>query len=80
MIPSTVRAGLRAPVNAFRRADIRYASRSPALNFPTNNLSLSQAKEVHPPVETDSVKPGHAVISTFDLFSIGGEYPSQYYP
>ena len=25
-------------------------------------------------METENVKPGHAVISTFDLFSIGGEY------
>ncbi|KAF8557804.1 L-serine ammonia-lyase [Imleria badia] len=79
MLSSTVRAGLRIPLaltanapRAVRRGDhIRCISRSPLVKFPTNNVTLSQAKECDPPVETDAVKPGHAVISTFDLFSIG---------
>ena len=82
MLSSTVRAGLRTSLTltanvprAVRRHDhIRSISRCPVVNFPTNNSSLSQAKGCDPPIEADSVKPGHAVISTFDLFSIGGEY------
>jgi hypothetical protein len=79
MLSSTVRAALRTPVT-FRRDHIRCISRFPAVNFPTNNLTLSQGKEFDAPVETDSVKPGHAVISTFDLFSIGGEHLLQCCP
>ena len=88
MLLSTIRAALRTPATltanaarAFRRADhIRCISGSPVVNFPTNNLALSQGKEFDAPVEPDSVKPGHAVISTFDLFSIGGEYLLRYCP
>ncbi|KAH0836625.1 serine dehydratase alpha chain-domain-containing protein [Lanmaoa asiatica] len=56
---------------AIRRDRIRCISRSPVVNSPTNNLPPSQAMDFDLSVETDSVKPGHAVISTFDLFSIG---------
>ena len=86
---SAVRTGLRTPATltanaarAFRPArgdHIRCISRSPAVSFP-NYLARSQDKGFDPPVETDSVKPGHAVISTFDLFSIGGEYLLQLCP
>ena len=55
------------------RDHVRCISRSLAASFPTNNLALNQTKESDSPIHADSVKPGHAVISTFDLFSIGGE-------
>ncbi|KAF8449065.1 serine dehydratase alpha chain-domain-containing protein [Boletus edulis BED1] len=78
MLSYTIRASLRTPLSgsltarAFRRGDhVRCISRSQLVNFPTGYLALSQAKELESPVETDSIKPGHAVISTFDLFSIG---------
>ncbi|KAF8141652.1 serine dehydratase alpha chain-domain-containing protein [Boletus edulis] len=78
MLSYTIRASLRTPLSgsltarAFRRGDhVRCISRSQLVSFPTGYLALSQAKELESPVETDSIKPGHAVISTFDLFSIG---------
>ncbi|KAG9312951.1 serine dehydratase alpha chain-domain-containing protein [Chiua virens] len=54
-----------------RRDHIRCVSRSPVVNLPINSIVLNKANESDLPVETDSVKTGHAVISTFDLFSIG---------
>lgn len=81
MLSSSLRAGLRTPASvarAFRRGHTHSISRSPVVNLPTNNLALSQADEPDLPVEPHSVKPGHAVISTFDLFSIGGEHLLQY--
>lgn len=85
MLPSTLRAGIRAPLSAFaavafRRDHTRCISRSSPASSPTNSLALTHDKEPELPVETDSVKPGHAVISTFDLFSIGGVYLPQYCP
>ncbi|KAN0088511.1 Serine dehydratase alpha chain domain containing protein [Tylopilus felleus] len=75
MLSSVARTALRTSAtltaNAPRPLRLRSISRSPVVYLPTNNLALSQAKDLNPPVDTDSVKPGHAVISTFDLFSIG---------
>lgn len=39
--------------------------------YPTNVLTLDQAQEDGDVVDSGRVKPEHAVISTFDLFSIG---------
>src|ERR1700761_5799649 len=49
--------------------------------LPSRNLSVvplraSEGKEDESSLETDQDKPEHAVISTFDLFSIGGQCPS----
>lgn len=52
----------------------RMISHSIVSQHPINSLSSNHAQEDPALVETENVKPGHAVISTFDLFSIGGEY------
>ncbi|KAF9245270.1 serine dehydratase alpha chain-domain-containing protein [Melanogaster broomeanus] len=79
MLFSTIRAGLHIP--ATRPAHIltrtvqcearRSISRSAVAKHPTNTLASSNATDFDAPVEIGRVKPGHAVISTFDLFSIG---------
>ncbi|KAH7922583.1 L-serine ammonia-lyase [Leucogyrophana mollusca] len=68
--------GRRAPHASPRTvlARSRNLSWSPASKFPTNNLSLRKEKEndtFDASIDAERVKPGHAVISTFDLFSIG---------
>ncbi|KAG1741123.1 serine dehydratase alpha chain-domain-containing protein [Suillus lakei] len=72
---STIRIALRArPPHFLRHVPVgqnRKISRSIASQYPTNTLTSSQAREDSALVETEKVKPGHAVISTFDLFSIG---------
>lgn len=42
-----------------------------AVSHPTQALALDRKDDNDDPVETGRVKPSHAVISTFDLFSIG---------
>lgn len=46
-----------------------------AVSHPTQALALDRKDDNDDPVETGRVKPSHAVISTFDLFSIGGASP-----
>ncbi|KAG1883889.1 serine dehydratase beta chain-domain-containing protein, partial [Suillus fuscotomentosus] len=75
MISSTIRTAFRARPPHFRRlvpvGRNRKISHSVASQYPTNTLTSSQARDDTTLVETEKVKPGHAVISTFDLFSIG---------
>jgi hypothetical protein len=77
MISSTIRIALRArPPHFLRHIPVggnRKISHSIASQYPTNTLTSSQARDDSALVETEKVKSGHAVISTFDLFSIGGE-------
>jgi hypothetical protein len=78
MISLTIRIALRARLRHFLRhvpvGGNRKISHSIASRYPTNTLASNQARDNSALVETEKVKPGHAVISTFDLFSIGGEY------
>ncbi|KAG1746674.1 serine dehydratase alpha chain-domain-containing protein [Suillus paluster] len=75
MIPSTIRIGFRVRQPHFicrlPAGGNRKISCSIASQYPTNTLASNQAKENSALMETEKVKPGHAVISTFDLFSIG---------
>ncbi|KAG1769496.1 serine dehydratase alpha chain-domain-containing protein [Suillus placidus] len=75
MISSTIRIALRArPPHFLRHVPVggnRKISHSIASQYPTSTLTSSQARDDSALVETEKVKPGHAVISTFDLFSIG---------
>ncbi|KAG1876526.1 serine dehydratase alpha chain-domain-containing protein [Suillus subalutaceus] len=76
MISSTIRvAALRArPPHFLRYVSVgrnRNISHTITSQYPTNTLTSSQARDNSALVETEKVKPGHAVISTFDLFSIG---------
>ncbi|KAG0709224.1 serine dehydratase alpha chain-domain-containing protein [Suillus ampliporus] len=75
MIPSTIRIGLRMRQPHFiRRVPVganRKISHSIVSQYPTNTLTSNKAREDSALIETEKVKPGHAVISTFDLFSIG---------
>ncbi|KAG2094661.1 uncharacterized protein F5147DRAFT_819888 [Suillus discolor] len=45
-------------------------SHSIASQYPTSALTSSQTRDDTALIETEKVKPGYAVISTFDLFSI----------
>ncbi|KAH7913073.1 serine dehydratase alpha chain-domain-containing protein [Hygrophoropsis aurantiaca] len=52
----------------------RNLSYSSVPRYPTDNLSLNKATEpdaLDASIDAETVQPGHAVISTFDLFSIG---------
>lgn len=77
MISSTTRIALRARLGRphfLRHVSVggnRKISHSIASHYPTNTLISSQAKDHSGLGEMEKVKPGHAVISTFDLFSIG---------
>lgn len=75
MISLTTRIALRArPRHIFRHVPVggnRKISHSIASRYPTNTLASNQERDNSALVETEKVKPGHAVISTFDLFSIG---------
>ncbi|KAG1791690.1 serine dehydratase alpha chain-domain-containing protein [Suillus plorans] len=75
MISSTIRIAFRArPPHFLRLVPVgrnRKISHSIASQYPTNTLTSSRARDDTALVETEKVKPGHAVISTFDLFSIG---------
>ena len=42
--------------------------------MPLGSIKLPKDTGSFPDGEHETVKPEHAVISTFDLFSIGGEY------
>ncbi|OJA19227.1 hypothetical protein AZE42_08635 [Rhizopogon vesiculosus] len=75
MIPATIRIALHVrPPHLIRRVPLvasRMISHSIASRYPINSLASNHAQEESAPVEAENVKPGHAVISTFDLFSIG---------
>ena len=79
MILQTIRIALRARFRpppfsrAFPVGGSRTISYSIPPQHPINSLSSNHARENSALKETENVKPGHAVISTFDLFSIGGE-------
>ena len=65
------------PLCLFRQPVLHTPKRSP-LSFRNRNLSVvplrgSEGNEPESSVETEQDKPEHAVISTFDLFSIGGQ-------
>lgn len=62
-------ARVRGPLSL---AFTRFISRTPPASL---HIALGHAKQAIPPAESDALKPGHAVISTFDLFSIGGQHP-----
>lgn len=75
MFSSTIRIALRVrPPHFLRHVPVggnRKISHSIASQYPTNTLTSSQASDDSALAEMEKVKPGHAVISTFDLFSIG---------
>ncbi|KAF9221360.1 L-serine ammonia-lyase [Gyrodon lividus] len=74
MLLSTIRTGLRIsatwPPQTTRSVQCK-ARRSQSRSETAKHLVSSQERDHDTLVETDRVKPGHAVISTFDLFSIG---------
>ncbi|KAJ8585993.1 L-serine ammonia-lyase [Rhizopogon salebrosus TDB-379] len=75
MISSTIRIALRArPLQLLRRVPMRASrmiSHLAASRYPINRLESNNARDDSALMESENVKPGHAVISTFDLFSIG---------
>ncbi|KAG2129074.1 serine dehydratase alpha chain-domain-containing protein [Suillus bovinus] len=76
MISSTICgiAARRARPHFLRHVPVgrnRKISHSIVLQCPTNTVTLSHTRDDSALLEMEKVKPGHAVISTFDLFSIG---------
>ncbi|KIJ62054.1 hypothetical protein HYDPIDRAFT_115229 [Hydnomerulius pinastri MD-312] len=80
MLLSTFRVGLRLPAtrSAYAARSVqcgakRSISRSAIARRPIGSLALNRERAHDAPVESqaDHVQAGHAVISTFDLFSIG---------
>ncbi|KIK81296.1 hypothetical protein PAXRUDRAFT_35913 [Paxillus rubicundulus Ve08.2h10] len=71
LIPSPSPAHAINTVRGIQYGARRGISRSAIANRLTSKFSSSQTRNYDAPVETNHVKPGHAVISTFDLFSIG---------